>query len=197
MVAKAPSHMEVVKRDQKAARLKAFIREYFTDSAAMDSGDHPHQILIVASSIDSPVICALKSVFRETEMTGYTIRLILARIGSRDLKSELQPIGLLAARWAENAKLRDAHEQLVLGNSTSWTGDCMRREPTKRDAFESFITDCSDTTAWARKSFERLWDVSRPVQSSKPANKPTNLLHSTLMQKLADKDADVIVGTRH
>ena len=51
------------------------------------------------------------------------------------------------------------HEQLVLGPAASWVGDCMRRDPMKRDAYECYAADCSKTAGWARTSFDRFWNI--------------------------------------
>jgi len=68
-------------------------------------------------------------------------------------------------RWACNPRLLDAHEELVVGPLTSWTGDCMRRDPNKRDAYESFNSGCAEAAGWARISFDRLWQASEPLLS--------------------------------
>ncbi len=40
----------------------------------------------------------------------------------------------VTCRVANDRRLFDAHEQLVLSAKDTWTGDCMRRDPTKRDS---------------------------------------------------------------
>jgi len=59
----------------------------------------------------------------------------------------------------------EAHEQLVLGPETCWIGDCMRRDPAKCDAYESYVEGCGEAAGCAAVSFERLWLASQPLVS--------------------------------
>ena len=43
-----------------------------------------------------------------------------------------------------------AHEQLVVGTHV-WTGDCLRRDPNKRDAFEVYHSDDASDPALRRR----------------------------------------------
>jgi hypothetical protein len=56
-------------------------------------------------------------------------------------------------RWARDPRLIEAHEQLVLGAQTCWIGDSMRRDPTKCDAFESYVEGCGEAAGCALVSF--------------------------------------------
>ena len=49
-----------------------------------------------------------------------------------------------------------AHEQLVVSTHV-WTGDCLRRDPNKRDAFEVYYSDDAAVRLYAAGSFEKLW----------------------------------------
>ncbi len=62
-------------------------------------------------------------------------------------------------------RLLAAHEQLVLAPDRAWIGDCMRREPTKRDTYERFAANAPDVAALATRSFERLWRAAVPMRS--------------------------------
>ena len=66
-------------------------------------------------------------------------------------------------RWARHPRLIEAHEQLVLGAQTCWIGDCMRRDPAKCDAFESYVEGCGEAAGCALVSFERLWGACEPL----------------------------------
>ena len=68
-------------------------------------------------------------------------------------------------RWARHPRLIEAHEQLVLGPETCWIGDCMRRDPAKCDAYESYVEGCGEAAGCAAVSFERLWLASQPMVS--------------------------------
>jgi hypothetical protein len=68
-------------------------------------------------------------------------------------------------RWAKHPRLIEAHEQLVLGPETCWIGDCMRRDPAKCDAYESYVEGCGEAAGCAAVSFERLWLACQPMLS--------------------------------
>ena len=69
----------------------------------------------------------------------------------------------LQIRWARDLRLLEAHEQLVIGSATSWTGDCMRREPMSRDACEIYAPGCTESAQRAALFFERIWQASEPI----------------------------------
>ena len=77
----------------------------------------------------------------------------------------LEAVGALEIRQSYDLRLLDAHEQLVLGPQSAWCGDCMRRNPSERDAFESFLMDEVLLTGWAAKAFERLWAGAEAVNA--------------------------------
>ena len=56
-----------------------------------------------------------------------------------------------------------AHEQLVVGTHV-WTGDCLRRDPNKRDAFEVYHSGDATIRLYAAASFEKLWAAARPIK---------------------------------
>lgn len=119
---------------------------------------------VTALSMESPVINALRGVVHE--MGGsedLRINIVLMRPGHHIVENCFGSVGALAVRTSTNSRLLDAHEQLVLGPTSSWTGDCMRRDPRERDAFETFGSDNAELSEWALKSFARLWLGARPI----------------------------------
>jgi hypothetical protein len=120
--------------------------------------------LLVARSIDSPVARAL---------IGHAGRLSVASIRVKAIFTEIESGALFPApfaapsecRWARDPRLLAAHEQLVLGPAYVWVGDCMRRDPGKRDALERFAASCAETANLAARSFERLWKAASPLES--------------------------------
>jgi hypothetical protein len=155
---KAFPRMDVVRREDKEARITAFIEAFIAGGVA------PNQsCLLVARSLRSPVARAVSALVKARRL-GFNVEVIFS-----SFESELGERGTGATAWAHsvrlarNPKLLDAHELLVLGPATSWFGDCMRREPDKSDAWERFAADCEETARHARRSFERLWQASEPV----------------------------------
>jgi hypothetical protein len=127
----------------------------------------PHPLLVVARSLDSPVVKAIAGLDQTIAAIGGGVRLILAQ-----LDDEAQCLAGTALscrheiRWARHPRLIEAHEQLVLGPNTCWIGDSMRRDPAKCDAFENFVEDCGEAAGCAAVSFERLWFASAPLKGT-------------------------------
>lgn len=157
--------IDIVRLEDKEAKLKTFIRTVVKQSTSSVPSDQV--VLLIARSVESPVARAVAALVREGTIT-VPVKSILALVprenadaGIGDTLSAL--VGASSARVVRDVRLFDAHEQLVLGPASSWIGDCMRRDPTKRDAYECFAADCSKTAGWARTSFERLWAVCEPL----------------------------------
>jgi hypothetical protein len=71
-------------------------------------------------------------------------------------------------RIANNPRLLDAHEQLIVGDAI-WYGDSMRRDPMKRDAFECTVVHDLEAVRRARAAFDNLWH-SAGVLSAREAD---------------------------
>jgi hypothetical protein len=69
-------------------------------------------------------------------------------------------------RWASHPRITEAHEQLVVAGAACWIGDCMRRDPTKRDAFEQYRADDEAASRVAARSFEHLWRIAQPLSGA-------------------------------
>lgn len=197
MQTKSPPRMEVVKCDEKVSKLTNFVLEYFDRRTAETSDADQDELLVIALSAASPVIRALKSAAGQRELGCVSARLILANVSDTEIQNELRDLGRLEVSWARNARLLDAHEQLVLSDSTCWTGDCMRREPSKRDAFECFADDCRETAVWARTSFERLWTASVPVSNEGLTADGTIDYQIGAEAQGGLGSSDIVAGTRH
>lgn len=186
--------IDIVRLEDKETKLKAFISAVVTQSAAGDAGTGDGAALLMARSIDSPVVKAVGSLVQDGTICG-PVKFILAivpRSGAQDPGAEalISMAGAQGARVVRDQRLFDAHEQLVLGPAASWVGDCMRRDPIKRDAYECFAADCSKTAGWARRSFERLWKACEPIREDSPVELPalvaTELLAAVASEETAD-----------
>ncbi|MEQ1576200.1 MAG: hypothetical protein ABL894_00975, partial [Hyphomicrobium sp.] len=104
-------------------------------------------------------------------------------------------------RHAPDARLLDAHEQLILGPSSVWVGDCMRRDPAKRDAYECYASDSAETAVWAKRSFDRVWVRAHPVRagSSAPGMGHAMVLDASTAEALAAMGESIPTAgaTRH
>jgi hypothetical protein len=148
---------------EKVAKLSAFIAADL-DARAQHDLHTAGSYLLIARSPRSPVVQALRANARQLAAANISVRAIFCEAPPAEAKSA--PFGLPGeCRIANDARLLDAHEQLVLAPDRSWIGDCMRREPTKRDTYERFAENSADVAAFATRSFERLWRSSSPKQS--------------------------------
>jgi hypothetical protein len=154
---KSAPRMDVVKREDKEDKLKLFISTYLMNLPAA-----PATWLLIARSSHSPVVKALNALAPEMAKAEITVRTILAVLdnGTNDTQTETMMPCQTECRVAGNPRLLEAHEQLVMGPSTCWIGDSMRREPDKRDAYECYVADHALTAKWSATAFNRLWAVS-------------------------------------
>lgn len=150
------ARFHVVKKHEKEGRLTEFIREQIASP-----GNGPsREFLLVARSPRSPALRALRALAGELSREAIGVRAVLLEAAEAELSSEA-PLGEI--RLLGEVRALEAHEQLVLGPATAWIGDCMRREPNERDAFEAYATACPLTANWAQRSFQALWRRATPV----------------------------------
>lgn len=160
--------IDIVRLEDKEAKLKAFIRTVVEQSQSHSGSVGADQsVLLIARSVDSPVARAVAALVREGTIT-VPVKSVLALVPRENPDGAVSetisaPAGGSGVRVVRDVRLFDAHEQLVLGPASSWIGDCMRRDPMKRDAYECYAADCSKTAGWARTSFQRLWAVCEPL----------------------------------
>ena len=163
MSRKIAPFIDIVRLEDKETKLKSFIRTVVEQAAAHGGATETQAVLLIARSVESPVAKAVAALVREGTIT-VPVKAILAlvprhgaEVGVGETLAAL--VGTEGGRIVRDVRLFDAHEQLVLGPAASWIGDCMRRDPMKRDAYECFAADCSKTAGWARTSFDRMWDI--------------------------------------
>jgi hypothetical protein len=153
MVFHPTAQMDIVKREQKENKLAAFIDRHLEEVRR-----HGLPIAVVARSTQSPVVRAVQRVLAEGGVRSAGIRVQLL-IALSDLEGLDQgPSSGIEVRRLKDGRLLNAHEQMVLGPRTAWIGDCMRRDPAGRDAYECHADDCGITAAWTATSFGHLWD---------------------------------------
>lgn len=166
MRVRPPLRVSVTRHDEKEQKLKEFVRHHIVPSADGTTSAQ-EMLMVVARSAESPVIKALFSLGQEISAAGLSLRIILAHLENDCLpESWERDAGPLRCdvRWARRPRLIEAHEQLVIGPTTCWIGDCMRRDPAKCDAFENYVEDCGEAAGCAFVSFERLWEASEPIR---------------------------------
>lgn len=129
--------------------------------------DTPATILAVARSAESPVAKALVALRPALAANKVKVRLVF----SND-DATLDPFfagiaddaaaPLAEVRILRDPRLRDAHEQLIVGHMSVWFGDSLRRDIHRRDLFEQFHADAPEAARSAAHGFERLWARTEP-----------------------------------
>jgi hypothetical protein len=188
-----PLRVSVTRHEEKEHSLKEFLRHHIVVGQEERAADQrTYDLLIVARSLESPVIKAIGTLADEIVAAGLAVRLILAQL-DRDLNAADWAFAH-EIRWAKHPRLIEAHEQLVIDPETCWIGDCMRRDPAKCDAYESFVENCGEAAGCATVSFERLWLASQPLVKS--ALRRASLPPPPGVAS-PDGDSQPTVGTRH
>lgn len=187
--------VHVVKKEEKEARLREFVQRRIAGRAGLAS------LAIIARSFDSP---AMKALAAEACSADVVINAIVLKHSEMDTARAIAfaaPLaGRVRCRVARDARLLDAHEQIILDDTAIWIGDCMRRDPEKRDAFECYSEDSAEAVAWARACFARLWRAAEPLpqldgrRDEEPAAAVAAMLPTALD---VTADGEVETGTCH
>ena len=156
-------------REGKEAKLKDFIAQDLT--ARKEDGAHdgaPARYTVIARTPDSIVAQVVRAAAPEILAAGIAITVVLfeseASFEEIPQVASLIDVAGVECRFLRDQRFAAAHEQLVLNTSRVWIGDCMRRDPSKRDAFELFHADNQPAALHASLSFNRLWALAKPVQ---------------------------------
>ena len=157
------SRLHGVSIGEKIAKLSDFIASDLDGRTAHGLHTAGGCYLLVARSVDSPVAQALCVHAGRLSVSGIRVKVIFSEADNAPLPA---PFALPSeCRLARDPRLLAAHEQLVLSPTHAWTGDCMRRDPAKRDALERFAPNCAETAAMAARSFDKLWKAAVPFES--------------------------------
>ncbi len=163
---------------EKVAKISEFIAGDL-DTRTLHGMQTAGTYLLLCRSPGSPVALALRANAQKLAAANVSIRVIFCEVNASTAKTDTTPFGLSGeVRIARDPRLLAAHEQLVLAPDRSWIGDCMRREPTKRDTFERFSANAPDAASLAARSFERLWHAAVPLRSA-PQVPPSFAPHLT------------------
>lgn len=159
----ALTRMHSVQKEEKEQRLKDFITRDMAARRAAGASSERAVYRLVALSPDSPVAKALADLAAEAASLGIDIEAVFLRTVA-SAAAPTAPASFPVCRHVSDTRLIDAHEQLVLGPETTWIGDSMRRDPSKRDAYERFSEACEITASNAIRAFDRLWSMGKPAR---------------------------------
>lgn len=151
-------------REEREAKLKEFILGGIT---AHKSGLATPCFTLLARAPDSPVaraVAALASELAAAEIEVRAIMLDLDAFTDEPGRPSLLEMKNADIRVLADLRFTSGHEQLVTGAASFWLGDCMRRDPTKRDAFEVYHHENMTACNHAAVSFGRLWNRAQIVR---------------------------------
>ncbi len=160
----APTPMVVSSLDGKIQNLAAFIETHLPQAR----NDGAIEMTILARSHESPIAQAVVRHAGVIAECGIRVRALFAVVttgGDAGVWTSLDA-GCdfdRDVRWSRNPRYFDAHEQIVLSQATCWIGDCMRRDPAKRDALDLPKPNNPDAALFAARSFDRLWHLGQPL----------------------------------
>lgn len=175
----SPPRIPVVSREDKEARLKAFIAEALTAHRERSGENAAGNISLVARAPDSPVAKAVLAMAGEIAAANVTVRVVLFEseaLSEDAVQPSLVDVGAIEIRMLGDQRFASAHEQLALGFGRVWIGDCMRRDPGKRDAFEMYHTGHDAISGHADASFAKLWHKSTALSRMLPTSVPADVL---------------------
>lgn len=164
-----PSQLHGLSIAEKISKLSTFIGEDLDARAAHGVHIAGGCYLLIARSPESPVAQALRVHAGRLPAMGIHIRAIFSEVDQANPAHLMAPFSMPSeCRLARDPRLLAAHEQLSLSPTCTWVGDCMRREPGKRDALERYAPNCAQTGAHAARSFESLWRATVPLYALPP-----------------------------
>jgi hypothetical protein len=150
-------------KEERENSLKAFIRNSLDETATSRADG----ISLLARSPSSPVMTALLAISDELAQRRVGVAVVLAG-GTIAAENETWNLTFSTdfvheIRLTSNPRVLDGHEQLIVGNRSIWYGDCMRRDPLKRDAFSLSLPNNEDAVRAARFAFSALWQRAQSI----------------------------------
>jgi hypothetical protein len=137
------------------------LKQFILDVAFDVPGDDG--ITLVARSTSSPVVKVLTQICRDMDRSLRVIFLEIDSTTEDHAENSMLDLPNAEFRVLGDARFGAAHEQMTLAGNRIWIGDCMRRDPAKRDAFEIYHACNASAFQDARTSFARLWTAARPL----------------------------------
>jgi len=163
----SPSRLMTMSRTDKETRLKEFIVESLLVLAETPDCD---SVTLMVRNADSPTARALYAALSDNPLVAHDIRVIVADVRVEDpAQPSLRDMAGIEFRQLADTRFDASHEQLVIGRTHVWIGDCLRRDPNKRDAFELYHKADQVARKCATISFERLWARAKPMLALKAA----------------------------
>lgn len=136
-------------------------------------GDRPGGMITLIARSPSMAACrALLLHAGEIRRQQISVRIVFAKLAPVDQLALLSSAMHLVdprntatgrIRFIRNGALLDAHEQLVLGSASCWTGDMLRRCDEHRNGLDLIEEGMPGPVRLAELSFNAMWSVAKPI----------------------------------
>ena len=157
---------------QSVERFSTVVSAYLNRLEMKGGSLRERTLTLIARSPSAPVARALILHARELECEQVSVQFIFAKLSPIELLAELAAaLNLTSLRDDRSGSVRliktpallHAHEQLVLGSSTTWTGDMLRRCEENRNGLNLLEEDAPGSVRLAQFAFNAIWAIAKPV----------------------------------
>ncbi len=132
-------------------------------------------LTLIARSPSSEIARALALQAEHLQKKEFSARMIFARLAPIELAAEMASAFNLAGgsdskassvRIIKSPALLNAHEQLVIGEHSCWTGDMLRRVEGNRYGLDIWEDGSTGATKLAQFAFNAIWPSAKSVPSN-------------------------------
>lgn len=156
---------------QPGARFMAILSDYLRALEVNGGTMRDRSITLIARSPSAGAARALIEHAKDIEQQQVTVQIIFAKLAPVEALIELANAlhitprleATTAIRFIKNPALLFAHEQLVLGSTTCWTGDMLRRSEEQRNGLDILEKDAPGPVRLGEFAFNAIWNCSKPV----------------------------------
>lgn len=155
-----------------AEKFSVIFSDYLQRLAAQGGSLAERQVTLLVRSPLAPAARAFALYADGLAREQIRARIILAKLTPGDLLCELSvALDLVHPGECKSDHIRhinvpallNAHEQLVLGSSTCWTGDVLRRPEENRNGLDLLENDASQAVKLAEFAFDAIWSSAKSV----------------------------------
>jgi hypothetical protein len=157
---------------QPVERLSAMITAYVQRLEGKGATIEERSLTLIARSPSAAVAQALALQADALKREQVSARLIFARLAPVEMLADLAlALNLIGPRDSKSSSVRmiktpallHAHEQLVLGAESCWTGDVLRRCEGNRNGLDLWEDDAPGSVRLAQLAFNAIWSIAKPV----------------------------------
>ena len=158
-------------RQQPIERFSAILSAYLRRLETKGGMIRERTLTLIARSPAAAAARALTLHANDMERQQVSVQIIFAKLAPIELLAELATaLNIMprehtpaSIRFIKNPSLLNAHEQLVLGSCTCWTGDMLRRSEEQRNGLDLLEEDAPGSVRLAEFAFNAIWGIAKPA----------------------------------